>query len=101
MSIIVSYLYVYALLLLSGAYFGMKAGSRISLIMGIASGLLTLAGLLIYHSSPQFGKPFLITLTLALSIVFVKRLVLTKKLMPAGILCLFSILAVLASVNLN
>jgi len=101
MNMMTGFLSFYGVLLLSGAYFGMKAGSRISLIMGIVSGLLTFIGLLIYHNSPQTGRMFLIVLSLALSVVFAKRLISTKKFMPSGMLCVVSLLAVLASFSLS
>jgi uncharacterized membrane protein (UPF0136 family) len=95
-----AYLALYAVLLFSGAYFGLKAGSKISLAMGIASGALILLGLIVFKASPQFGKYFLTILTALLSVVFLKRLVTTKKFMPAGLLLVASLFAILASINL-
>jgi len=84
-------LLVYGLLLLSGAYFGLKAGSKMSLYMGIITGLLVLSCL-----SLDFIKG-IVFISGLLCIVFLMRLLKTKKFMPSGMLLLMSIVAAIVS----
>ena len=92
---------IYGVLLLSGAYFGKKAGSNISMIMGLASGLLTFAFIFIHAQSPAIGRCGLLIISLGLSIVFLKRFLATKKFMPSGMLIAASVIAFVASYTLN
>ena len=89
---------IYGLFLLSGAYFGLKAGSKISLVMGIVSGLLVFAGIYFSQTDPRCAYLFLTVLTGALSAIFSIRLVKTKKLMPSGMLLLMTLIALLVSI---
>jgi len=82
---------IYALLMFSGAFFGWKAGSKISIIMGVVSGVLILIGIAIVNVDMTIGYIYLIVMGGMLSGVFVKRLSKTKKFMPAGMLLLISI----------
>lgn len=91
MSIAKIILLVYGLLLLSGAYFGLKAGSKMSLYMGIITGLLVLSCL-----SLDFIKG-IVFISGLLCIVFLMRLLKTKKFMPSGMLLLMSIVAAIVS----
>jgi len=77
---------LYACILFSGAYFGLKAGSKISLIMGISSGLLVLLAMYITTVNHVTGFIFLSVMSGLLMIVFLIRLIKTQKIMPAGIL---------------
>ena len=86
---------VYGVLLLSGAYFGWKAGSKISLIMGIVSGILVLFGVYVAGSNPQFGFRFLTLISASLAVVFLMRLIKTHKMMPSGMLLLMSAVALI------
>ena len=95
------YLYFYAFLLLSGAYFGLKVGSKISLVMGLVSGCLVLVGLLSLNYAPQLGQGLIMCLSGLLSFVFIKRLLATGKFMPAGLLLVASMLALYASFGLS
>jgi len=82
----------FGLFLLSGAYFGLKAGSRISLIMGIVSGAMVLIGDVLYRYNPRAGLLFLLIVSGLLVVVFLQRLLQTHKMMPAGMLMIVSIL---------
>jgi len=87
----------YGFLLLTGAYFGLKAGSKISLIMGIVSGLMVLAGVFLTKTNQQLGYSMLVGVSLILTIVFLIRLMKTGALMPSGMLMAVSILALIVS----
>ena len=80
----------YGLFLLLGAFFGWKVGSKISLIMGLISGILVFAGLYITGLNPKMGFLFLTIIGGGLSLVFVKRLLATGKMMPSGMLLIVS-----------
>ena len=90
---------VYGLLLLSGAYFGWKAGSKISMIMGIISGTIVLDAVYLTRYNQQLGFGILVGISGALSILFLKRLLKTKKMMPSGMLLLMSIVSFIVSIS--
>ena len=79
-------LILYGCLLLSGAYFGLKAGSRVSLIMGIVSGAIVLFGSYLVTVNASKGYFLIATVSSLLSVVFLIRLIKTHKFMPAGML---------------
>ena len=85
----------YAVFLLLGAFFGWKAGSKVSLIMALASSLLTFLGYYFTMASPKTGYIFLSTLSAILSAVFIMRLIQTHKFMPSGGLLLVTVLFLL------
>lgn len=85
---------IYGVLLLIGGVMGFKkAGSKMSLIMGITSGVLVFLGLYLAQQNPKNGYT-LIALTAAfLTGIFIKRLLKTKSFMPSGLLVLASMTA--------
>ena len=89
---------IYGLLLLSGAYFGIKVGSRVSLIMGLISGAIVFLGFSITKSNPALGFQILTAVSGLLCLVFAKRLCAKKKFMPAGMLLIASLVACVVSV---
>ena len=82
----------YGLFLFLGAFFGWRAGSQVSLIMGIVSGLLVFAGLGLMSVNPKMGLLLLTIIGGGLSFVFLKRLMVTAKFMPSGLLLIVSAL---------
>ena len=76
----------YGLLLLTGAYFGWKKGSKISLMMGAASGVLVLGAVFFLKSDPKCALTFLNFMSGFLSLTFLMRLIKTRKFMPSGML---------------
>ena len=76
----------YAIFLLVGAVLGLKAGSKVSLYMGLASSILTVFGIFTYNQNPDLGNIIFIALTTLLAVVFLIRLLKTKKMMPSGML---------------
>ncbi|MCB9757823.1 MAG: TMEM14 family protein [Candidatus Omnitrophica bacterium] len=77
---------MFAVFLFVGAFFGAKAGSKISLIMGIASGSLILLGDIIVHFNKKSGFLFLMIIAGLLVVSFSQRVLKTKKMMPSGML---------------
>ncbi len=82
----------FSLFLLSGAYFGMKAGSKVSLIMGLVSGAFILLGDLLMRYNAKAGLLFLMIVSGLLVVVFVQRVLQTHKMMPSGMLLIISTL---------
>ena len=82
----------FGIFLFVGAFFGWKAGSKTSLIMGIVSGALTFLGLYLIGQNPKNGYLYLLILSGVLDGVFVMRLLKTKKMMPSGMLLAVSLL---------
>ncbi len=88
----------YALFLLAGAYFGWKAGSKISLIAGIVSGILVFLGIFLMSSNLHLGYTVVAAVSLLLTIVFLIRYLKTRAMMPSGMLLIVSVLVFIFSV---
>ena len=85
---------VFAVVMLGGGVAGYKAaGSRASLISGIASAVLLAAAFFVAQSNPGRGLALAAGLSAILAIVFALRVWKTRKFMPAGMLLLLSVLA--------
>jgi uncharacterized membrane protein (UPF0136 family) len=84
---------IYAVLLAVGGLFGyLKAGSRPSLIAGIASALIALAALALSIGNNRLGVPLGMILAIALFLLFAYRYaVKTAKFMPSGLLAVVSL----------
>ncbi len=82
---------IYGIFLLAGGFFGLKAGSKVSLIMGIVSGLAALTGAHFVGINFALGARILLGVSGVLSIVFLKRLLETHKMMPSGMLLIVSV----------
>jgi len=85
-------LLAYGLFLLVGGYFGFKKGSTVSLIMGVASGVMVFLGLWILTIKPNAAWIFLSCVTGFLTLIFLIRFVKTHTFMPSGMLLLISLL---------
>ena len=83
----------YGVFLLTGAYFGMKAKSTVSLIMGLVFGALVLLSTFISRTNPQLGYVALTFLSGFLTVTFVIRFIKTMKVMPSGMLLAVSAVA--------
>ncbi len=70
---------------------GLKAGSKISLTMGILSGLLALASSFLVDVNFALAAGLLMTVSDSLSAVFLLRLRKTGKFMPSGMLLCLSL----------
>ena len=84
-------LIAYGLFLIIGGFFGFKKGSKISLIMGLSSGVLVLFGVWLLTFIPKVAWVFLICLSALLSVSFVSRLIKTSTFMPSGMLLLITL----------
>ncbi|MEM6450729.1 MAG: TMEM14 family protein [Cyanobacteria bacterium P01_D01_bin.105] len=83
---------VYGVLSIVGGMMGyQKAGSKVSLISGLVSGLLLLVGAYLLFGGILTGLILSGLVSLLLVIVFVIRLIKTKKFMPAGLMVAFGI----------
>lgn len=91
------FLSVYGILLLSGAYFGLKAGSRMSLIMGLVTGVLVLFGVYYAGIRPVCGYGLTAGVSGLLIVVFLLRFLKTQNFMPSGMLLLASAAALVVS----
>jgi len=94
----------YGLFMLVGAFFGWRAGSKISLYAGLGSATLVFLGAWITTLHPKNGFLFIAVLAGALTLVFVKRFLQTQQFMPSGMLMgvtlLFFIFAVIRYIKL-
>jgi len=84
-------LITYGLFLILGGFLGLKKGSKISLIMGLSSGVLVLLGAWLLTITPKAAWIFLTCLNVLLSISFISRLIKTRKFMPSGMLLIITL----------
>ena len=84
---------VYALLMFVGGVMGSRAGSRVSLYAGGASGFASLVALGVTFSNLQIGLWIGCALAVLLTLMFGKRLAATGKWMPSGMLLIMSLAA--------
>jgi len=70
-----------------------KAGSKISLIMGIVSSVFIFMGLYITQQAPTKGYTLIAVMAVFLLGVFIKRFIKTKSFMPSGMLVIVNLLA--------
>ena len=83
----------YGVLSIVGGVMGYKkAGSQVSLISGTISGLLLLIGAYLLFGGVLSGLILSGVVSLLLVIVFVMRLMKTKKFMPAGLMVAFGVM---------
>lgn len=77
----------YGILALVGGIIGYKqAGSKVSLWSGIGSGLLLIVAAFAQFQGQTWGMTLAAIVTGVLVVVFVSRLVKTRKLIPAGLM---------------
>ena len=86
-------LLAYGVLMIFGGAMGFKAGSKVSLIMGLISGGIVLIALYLTNNNPGLGYGIIVGTTALLCIVFIMRLIKTQKMMPSGGLLLLSLIA--------
>lgn len=91
MSVFQVILLVYLIVVASGGVMGyVSAQSTVSLIAGLASGLLLGIALVLTYRTPQVGFGLAALVSLALGIFFTMRFLETGKWMPGGITMILS-----------
>ena len=85
--------FIYAVLSIVGGVIGyQKAGSVQSMISGIIAGVLLIIGAISLMQGQVWGAWLAIAVTLLLVIVFVFRLVKTRRFMPAGLMVIVGVI---------
>lgn len=83
---------VYALLVALGGVVGyLKAQSKMSLISGLVSGAALLATWFVAQTTQTTGLALATVIAAVLLIVFISRLIRTRKFMPAGLMIFLSL----------
>ena len=90
---------LYGLILLGGAFLGWKAGSKVSLIMGLISGLLVLFGIYYSGTKAVCGYGLVAVTSGVLTVTFILRFLQTHKFMPSGMLLIFSLIILILSIR--
>ena len=94
------FLALYGLLMLLGGYMGYaKAGSKISLITGLISGVIIFLGIYLSQNNPQLGIGIIAVTSGLLSVSFLMRFLKTQSFMPAGMLLVLSLIALAISLS--
>ncbi len=88
-------LIAYGVFLLVGGYFGFKKGSMVSLVMGVASGLMIFLGLWLMTLNPKGAWVLLSSVSGLLTLTFLIRLIKTQAFMPSGMLLGVSLLVLI------
>lgn len=92
------YFCLYGVLLIIGGYMGYQsAGSRVSLVMGVTSGLIVLVGFLLQRKSQKSTKWLWFGISLLLTAVFAIRFIKTAVFMPVGLVLSLSMVGVIVS----
>ncbi len=88
---------LYGILSIIGGIIGYKsAGSKVSLISGIISGLLLLVAAYLQLQGQIWGLSLAVIITSLLVVVFAIRLAKTRKLMPAGLMVVLGLVTLIA-----
>lgn len=88
-------MFAYGILLLAGGIIGfLKAGSHVSLAMGIITALLAIGCAGALYWMKNYGIPCALTLSILLAIFFAYRFSLSHKFMPGGLMAIISLLVV-------
>lgn len=83
---------VYGVLLLAGGFLGWRAGSHVSLIMGLAFGVLVLAGVGLMGANLRAAYSLEMALSGLLAVSFLMRFLKTQQFMPSGLLLTCSLI---------
>ncbi len=95
-----SFLLFYGAVLLIGSFLGhLKASSRVSLIAGIASGLIVIVAAVASYKGRSWGRIIGFIATFFLFVFFLYRYFLTFNFLPAGLMSLFSLATLFLSLK--
>lgn len=90
----------YGLLAIVGGIIGyIQAKSKASLISGVISGLLLISGAVVQLQGKGWGLILASVVTAILIVVFVTRLAKTRKFMPAGLMSIIGVAALVVMVK--
>ncbi len=93
------YFIIFGLLTIVGGLIGyLKAGSSISLISGALAGILLLTAAWVLPSNPAVGLSIGLIVSLLLAGRFVPSFLATQKMMPAGVMAVFSLIGIFVAV---
>lgn len=88
---------IFGILAIVGGAIGYKqAGSQVSLLSGLISGLLLLIGAYFLFGGNPFGLTLSAIVSLVLIVVFAIRLAKTRKFMPAGLMIILGVVNMVA-----
>jgi len=100
MSLIKILLGMYGVLMILGGVMGyIKAGSKESLLAGVLSGIVILIGIYVSLSNHQLGFGIISLTTALLTVVFIIRFLKTKSFMPAGMLLILTLVALILALS--
>lgn len=86
---------IYAVVVLLGGVMGyLKAKSKVSLFSGLGSGIGLLVAWFVFRQTPLIGLGLATLIALVLVVVFALRFSRTRAFMPAGLMMVFSLGAV-------
>lgn len=92
--------FTYGILAIAGGIIGYtQARSRVSLLSGSISGLLLILAAYLQLKGQTWGLILAVLVTGVLVVVFAFRLVKTRKFMPAGLMTILGMLALVVMVN--
>lgn len=90
---------IYAALMLAGGVMGyVKAQSKMSLIMGIISGIVISLGVYLIKNSPRAGYAVIAGMSGLLAVSFLMRFLKTQAFMPSGMLLGLSVVMLIVAV---
>ena len=92
-------LIVWGFFLILGGFMGLKKGSKVSLIAGLASGILVLLGVWFLSVNQYAAWIYLSVLNALLTVSFTSRLLKTRKFMPSGMLLLMTLAVLVFSLS--
>ena len=87
-------LVLYSLLNIGLAIYGYQQGSQVSLIAGLAIGVLMLGSVALSMTHPRWGRIFSLVLALAVTGRFLPLFLKTKDWLPAGVLTVASVIVI-------
>lgn len=90
---------IYGILMIVGGIIGFtKAGSKISLIAGVVSGIAVFLALFLMKSYPQQGVVAVAGISGLLTVTFLMRYLKIQNFMPSGMLALLSLVVLIISI---
>jgi len=93
------YFIAFGVVTIAGGVIGyFKAGSVISIVAGAITGSLLIAAGVILRLHPELGVGLALLTSLVLAAQFIPRLLRTRRLVPAGVMSVLSVIGILIAV---